>query len=169
MDYEEIPVGVELDSGWRPIFSSPTYRKRQVVLTTAACLLAAGFAGGAYCLWDYMLGCNLCFWSAMRFWAVGIATIALCIWLLLYGIRYCFSYASPRGIYVILAAYLITAGAYCLYTFGLPSIDLMVWKVFIAIPGFFVIPALIADGVINLTQYFCVDWHSKTTKAERGW
>jgi len=168
MDYKEIRVGVELDEEWRPVFSSHAYRKRQVVLTTEACLLALGFAGSAYCFWDYILGCNFCFWSAMRLWTVGIVTFTLCIWTVFSGIRYSYLYASPRGIYVILAAYLVAAVAYCLYTFGLPSIDVMVWKVFMAIPGFIVIPALIADGVINMTQYFCVEWHSNNMKTERG-
>ena len=169
MDYEDIPNCVELSENWQPVTSNHAYRKRQAVLTTAACLLACGFFSGTYCLWDYLLDSDPGFWKVMRFWALGIVIFPLCYWPILRGIAYSFSYASPKGLYAILAAYLIAASTCCLYAFALPFTDSMVWKVFIAIPGFILIPALIADGILNMTEYFCVEWHrDDQRKRERG-
>jgi len=164
MEFEGIPQGIELTEDWQPVISSPVYRKRLAILTTAACLLACGFIAGTYCLWNHLLDCELGYWKAMRIWALGIVIFPMCFWPILRGIAYAYSYASPRGIYAILAAYLIAGSTYCLYTFILPFTDTMVWKVFIAIPGFILILLPIVDGVINVTEYFCVEWRNSVQK-----
>jgi len=167
MGYQGIPQGVELDDHWRPVTSGPQYSNRQAVLTVAACLLTFGFAAGTYYLWNHLLECHLCFWTAMRAWALGVVTFPVCFWPLLRGIHYSFSYASPRGVWAGLSAYLVATGTYFLYTLGLPAIDLAVWKVFITVPGFVLLPVFIVDVVINIAAHFCVEWH-KDAKAKSG-
>lgn len=160
----DIPSGIELNENWQPVTSGPTYLRRQVAVTGAACLLASGYIAGSYCFWDYILGLDLTFWKAMQFWALGVVTIPICSLPAFRGIVYCFSYASPKGLYAMLAAFALGGIACGLYMCGLPAIHHIVWKVFVAFPGFVVLPAIIADVIINVTSHFCVEWRRNTTK-----